>query len=271
MLYEYFFDDIYIKHAIDERPDDTEYTMHIHGDCEIYFFVSGDVEYLVEDSRYPLRGESLMLMRPAEIHKPKLSDSRSYERFTVNFPTSFVRRIDPDGVLLSAFLNRPLGKNNCYASDELDTALVRTLFEEMCAPSKSDYEKRLTATTHIYMLLDLINRAFSNKKSDDFRPKSLAETIILYLESHLFDELSVPMLAAQFHLSTSQFSRIFKQATGAAPWEYITKKRLIAANEKIRGGTTAQKACEACGFSDYSAFYRAYTKHFGCSPANTGK
>ncbi len=271
MLYEYLFDDIYIKHAIDDFADDSEYTMHIHGDCEIYFFVSGDVEYLVEDSRYPLRGESLMLMRPAELHKPKLLTTNSYERFTVNFPMSFIHKIDPDGLLLGAFMNRPLGKNNYYASDEIDTGLVRKLFEEMCTASETDYETRLTVVTHIYMLLDIINRSFAKKKTDEFQPKNLAEKIILYIEDHMFDELSVPKLAGHFHLSASQFSRIFKQATGAAPWEYITKKRLVAANEKIRSGITAQKACDACGFSDYSAFYRAYTKHFGCSPTNTNR
>ncbi|MDE7212552.1 MAG: AraC family transcriptional regulator, partial [Lachnospiraceae bacterium] len=53
---------------------------------------------------------------------------------------------------------------------------------------------------------------------------------------------------------------------GAAPWEYITIKRLNAAREKMRAGATAQSAGESCGYGDYSAFYRAYVKYFGCAP-----
>ena len=89
---------------------------------------------------------------------------------------------------------------------------------------------------------------------------------MLYVNKHLFEELSVPILAKQFFMSTSQFNRVFKQAAGASPWEYITIKRLTAAREKIRNGVSVQSACESCGFRDYSAFYRAYVKHFGCAP-----
>ena len=116
------------------------------------------------------------------------------------------------------------------------------------------------------MLLDIINRAYSATDSGQYEPQSNAERIVMYVNRHLFEDISVPSLAKHFYISTSQFSRIFKQATGAAPWEYITKKRLTAAKEMIRSGHTAQSASESCGFKDYSAFYRAYTKHFGYAP-----
>lgn len=70
------------------------------------------------------------------------------------------------------------------------------------------------------------------------------------------------MLAERFFISTAQFNRIFKKATGSSPWEYITLKRLTAAKEKIRSGTQVTKACIDCGFGEYSVFYRAYVKYF---------
>ncbi|MBQ8196233.1 MAG: AraC family ligand binding domain-containing protein, partial [Oscillospiraceae bacterium] len=75
MLKEYSFGDIYIRHAIDNSPDEKEFNMHIHDRCEIYFFISGNVEYLVEGSKYPLNENSLMIMRPAEAHSPKITGS----------------------------------------------------------------------------------------------------------------------------------------------------------------------------------------------------
>ena len=116
------------------------------------------------------------------------------------------------------------------------------------------------------MLLDMISRAHSKQDTMEYKPKNTAQRIVLYVNKHLFEDISIPTLAEHFYLSPSQFSRIFKQATGAAPWEYITKKRLTAAKEKIRCGSFAQDACESCGFRDYSSFYRAYTKHFGHAP-----
>ncbi len=266
MLNEYCFDDIYIRHAVDECPNDKDFTMHIHEQCEIYFFVSGNVEYLVEGSKYPLDENSLMIMRPAEAHKPKIVGSSKYERYAINFPVSFTESIDYEGRLVKAFTQRSLGKNNMLDILQVDMALVKKLFEQMCS-SYDDYDKRLTIKTHLLMLLDMISRAYNKQGNSVYKPASTAERIVAYVNNHLSDDISVPSLAEHFYLSSSQFSRIFKQATGAAPWDYITKKRLTAAKEKIRGGYSAQAAAESCGFKDYSAFYRAYTKHFGFSPA----
>ena len=90
----------------------------------------------------------------------------------------------------------------------------------------------------------------------------------MYVNDHLTEDISVPQLAEHFYLSASQFNRVFRQATGAAPWDYITKKRLTAAKELLKNGVSAQEAAENCGFRDYSVFYRAYTKHFGCTPTD---
>ena len=256
MLNEYSFGEIYIRHAVDDVPDDTDFKMHIHEQCEIYFF---------EGSKYPLDENSLMIMRPAESHKPQIMGTDRYERYAINFPVNFADHVDPERKLIQPFIVRSLGKNNMFSSSELDMHLVNKLFSEMCSDD-DDYNRQLTIRTHLFMLLDMINRAYSDNGKATHKPQSSAERIVMYVNNHIFEDISVPSLAKHFYLSPSQFSRVFRQATGAAPWEYITKKRLTAAKERIRSGCSAQNACEACGFGDYSAFYRVYVKHFGCAP-----
>lgn len=266
MLSEYSFGDIYIRYAIDTSPDEKDFTMHIHDRCEIYFFISGDVEYLVEGSKYPLNDNSLMIMRPAEAHAPKIIGSSTYERYAINFPVDFADHIDPERRLTKIFTERPLGKNNMFSSAEIDMTLVRKLFSEMCSDN-DDYNKRLTINTHLITLLDIINRVCSKNKSSD-QKQSAAERIVIYVNDHLTEDFSVPKLAEYFYLSTSQFNRVFKLATGAAPWEYVIKKRLTIAKELLRNGVSAQDAAEKCGFRDYSVFYRAYVKQFGQTPTH---
>ncbi len=265
MLNEYSYGDIYIRYAVDDSPKDKDFTMHIHEQCEIYFFISGNAEYLVEGSKYPLDENTLMIMRPSEAHKPKIIGSDKYERYAINFPISFANTIDPEGMLIKAFTERSLGKNNMFCSSEIDMKLVQKLFSQMCNED-NDYNRQLTIKTHLPMLLDMICRAYSRKGTAENNKQSIAERIVAYVNAYLFEDISVPELAKHFYLSPSQFSRVFKQATGAAPWEYITKKRLTAAKEMIRSGHSAQSASESCGFKDYSVFYRAYKKHFRCSP-----
>lgn len=265
MLKEYSFENIYIRHAVDECPDDKDFNMHIHQQCEIYFFITGSVEYLVEGFKYPLSENSLMIMRPSESHKARITGSERYERFALNFPLSFVNDIDPKGILTDAFINRPLGKNNMLSAFDIDTEQVKNLFMEMCY-SDDEYEKQVTIKTYLLMLLNLIKKAYSRLENSKYAPDSTEGKIVLYVNKHLFEDISIPKLSKHFYLSASQFGRIFKNATGASPWEYITKKRLTVAKEMIHQGLSAKTACEKCGFNDYSSFYRAYTKLFGCSP-----
>lgn len=266
ILREFSFEELYTRYAVDDNPDDREFVMHVHESCEIFYFISGNAEYLVEGARYPLESGSVLIMRPSESHRAKILGGGKYERYAVNFSVSVIDNIDPEHRLLKAFFDRPLGRGNMFLPTEFGDEDVRKIFAEMCRKSKR-YETQLNIKTHLFWLLDRINRAWLKRGRSDYAlPQNISERIVLYVNYHLFEELSVPMLAKYFFLSPSQFSRIFKKATGAAPWEYITIKRLTAAREKIRGGEAVQYAAESCGFGDYSSFYRAYVKYFGRSP-----
>lgn len=270
ILQEFYSDGLYMRYAIDDDPDDDNSDMHIHDQCEIYFFISGNAEYLVEGAKYPLKPGCILIMRPSEAHKAKILGRGRYERYAINFSLSVIDDLDPERRLLKPFLDRPLGRGNLYLPNEFEEKDMRKIFDRMFS-GDDDYEKRLRLLTGLFTLLGMISKVFLNVGSSEYPPpQSISEKIVSYVNAHLFDELSVPMLAEHFFLSASQFGRIFKQATGAAPWEYITIKRLTAAREKIRSGISAQSAGESCGFGEYSSFYRAYVKYFGCSPRSDG-
>lgn len=266
VLREFSSEGLYTRYAIDNEPHDEDFKMHVHENCEIFYFVSGSAEYLVEGTRYPLEEGSVLIMRPSESHRTKILDSKKYERYAVNFSTSVMDEFDPGHRLLKSFFDRPLGRGNLFLPMEFDGENIRKIFVEMCEKC-SRYETLLNTRTHLLWLLDRINRAWLRRGAKEYAPpQNISERMVLYVNFHLFEELSVPDLAEHFFLSTSQFSRVFKQATGAAPWEYITIKRLTAARERIRNGEAVQYAAKSCGFAEYSTFYRAYVKYFGCSP-----
>lgn len=264
---EYEMGDLFIRHAVNGHPEDRYFFMHIHERCEIFCFVSGEAEYLVEGARYPLEPGSLVLMSPLESHRTRILESRPYERFALNFSVSAVESIDPQRLLLKPFFDRPPGRGNLYGPSELSGVCPVSSLREICEEKMDDYERRIRLLTYLLFLMERLRDAYTRRGAADYRPpESLAEHIAAYINSHLFEELSVPMLAERFSLSVSQFGKIFRNAAGAAPWEYVTAKRLNAAREKMRGGASAREAGESCGFGDYSAFYRAYVKYFGCAP-----
>ena len=41
-----------INHTVDEHPDNFNFQMHVHPNCELYYFVSGKGYYTVEGKQY---------------------------------------------------------------------------------------------------------------------------------------------------------------------------------------------------------------------------
>ena len=145
--------DIYLKHNITERPCDSDFEMHIHDTCEIYLFVGGNAEYLVEGSVYPLDAGSIVLLAPLESHKTKILSGEPYERYVVNFPRSFFDAIDPERRLLDAVLSRENGKDNLYKKEELSGFDAKRLFDEACYCDEDDYGKKLKIKSMLLQLL----------------------------------------------------------------------------------------------------------------------
>ena len=258
--------DIYLKHNITERPCDSDFEMHIHDTCEIYLFMGGNAEYLVEGSVYPLDKESVILLAPFESHKTRILSSEPYERYVVNFPRTFLDSIDPERRLLNAFLSRENGKDNLYRKEELSGFDVKSLFDSACYCKEDEYGKILKIRSMLLQLLDVIGGAYKKRGKENAVQSREAE-FVAYVNAHLAEDISVPSVAEHFFLSAAQFSRIFKNATGAAPWTYITLKRLNTARERLANGASVQSAFEESGFKDYSSFYRAYVRHFGRMPS----
>jgi AraC-like DNA-binding protein len=88
-----------------------------------------------------------------------------------------------------------------------------------------------------------------------------------HIEARFAQKIDLSRLARIAGLSTSYFSRAFKQSIGMPPHRYVMMRRLAAAAELIRktAKPLAEVAIEA-GFSDQSHFTRIFTQMTGETP-----
>ncbi len=259
-------DDVDFFHAFDKHPDQSEFEMHVHAGYELFLFVSGKASYLVEGNEYSLTPGSLILIREAESHAVNFSSDAPYERYVLNFSPSVVANLEGGRELLVPFKDRPLGCANIYEPSELKNISALSYFRAMCVEEADNETKKLAIVTHLQSLLFDVARAFRKKGAPELSAGSEAGDIIAYINEHLFEPLSVGDIASRFYLSSSQIERIVKTNTHSSLWQYITRKRLAAARARIESGEGATLVSEECGFRDYSAFFRAYVKEYGCSP-----
>jgi len=90
--------------------------------------------------------------------------------------------------------------------------------------------------------------------------------IIWFLNQNLKEDISLDMLSERFFISKHYLNRIFRKATGTTVFDYLLHKRIIAAQQLLINGTSAQNAAAEVGFADYSSFYRSYVRILGHSP-----
>ncbi|MCR5584849.1 MAG: AraC family transcriptional regulator [Lachnospiraceae bacterium] len=265
MLKEYRCNELYVRYAVDEDPPERQLNFHVHEVCEIYYFVGGNAHSLVEASDYPLRKGSLLIMRPGEAHSVRIFKAETYARYAVNFPISVFDAFDPKRILMKPYLDRDLGQGNHFYLPGLED-----IFAKMIDENLDEYTRSVVITTGICRLMEIINAEFRSGKQVKKASPTVAEQIVAYVNGNILGDISVDLLAERFFMSKSQFCKIFKEATGASPWKYITAKRLLEAGNMIAEGTPAWEAAEKCGFGDYSSFYRAHVKRFGTGPRDKG-
>ena len=256
--------ELYSHHTIDQRPVPEEFSMHVHERMEIFYFISGKGSYLVEGTQYPLQPNDILIMRAAETHRLSISPDEPYERIAIHFTPALLSSMDPELRLLRPFLDRPLGQLNHYPAAQDRSGRLRAAFAGFSFDHVPNV--RLNLLARLLLFLTNLNGIYDPAGLHPAAESGLQSQLVAYVNEHLFDPISLQTVADQFYRSRSQISRLFLQATGSPFWEYVSIKRLLAAQAMIQQGEAAGVACAACGFSDYSSFFRAYRARLGHSP-----
>lgn len=96
---------------------------------------------------------------------------------------------------------------------------------------------------------------------------NMAEETISYINEHLTEDISVPMLATKVGLSQYHFIRSFKKETGFTPHEYIIHTRINTAKYLLKNTELPIKEiCFQSGFSCESVFCNSFKQHLQITP-----
>ncbi len=122
---------------------------------------------------------------------------------------------------------------------------------------------------HLYLFLDYLTRSVASlqvPKQSKLRDFYLKEAIS-YIELNFQNEITVEDIAAQCGLNRSYFGKIFKDAVGKSPQEFLMNYRMIKATELLRlTKLSIQDIGNAVGYPNALHFSRAFKNIYGVSP-----
>ncbi len=251
-----------------------EKDFHFHEFDKLVILISGRVDYTVEGTTYRLEPWDILLVRHHMIHRAAIDLSVPYERIIIYLDSAYVERFAPESGLMDCFA---AAEKRRYCLIRPDGESVKALEDALCRleSAKDDelFGAQLLRGTLLVQLLVLINRIMlsDNGPEDGADNGGKIAPALSYINENLTSQLSIDDMAALCYLSRYHFMRLFKAQTGCTVHNYIRQKRLVLAARLIREGMSASAAAAECGFSDYSAFHRAFTKTFRVSPGRIKK
>ncbi|NUR64146.1 MAG: helix-turn-helix domain-containing protein [Streptomyces sp.] len=101
-------------------------------------------------------------------------------------------------------------------------------------------------------------------------PKDRCDTVgevLVWMERHLDEEVTVEQLAERAHMSPRTFARRFQQETGTTPYRWILRQRVLLAQRLLEGtDETVDAVAGRTGFGTAAALRHQFVRALGTTP-----
>ncbi|NQX62680.1 helix-turn-helix domain-containing protein [Paenibacillus qinlingensis] len=257
-------------HSITQNPHDEQHRSYMLDCYEIYYLISGSVNYQVEDQTYSLSPGDLLIITNKEMHRPYFTSDSSYERIIIFFTPEFCQHYHHESYpILHYFERKKPGSSN-----RIPSKLVEQLggyFTDMEEHHRSNQpaSQVLIELTFIRLLIHLNDIIATHLHTSQLEGEYNAkiEHIVTYIHNNLYHELTLQHIEDTFFINRYYFSHLFKKVTGYSFKQYVIHKRIAKAIELLKLSVPPTEVCKMTGFEDYSNFYKAFKRITGVSPA----
>lgn len=264
---------IEIRYCLDEHSPTVD--IHSHTHYELYLFCEGDLErYVVGAKSYRLQRGDLLLIPPMVAHHPIFQEgARRYQRYVLWCSEEYLSWLaqadqDIDGAFrLCREREEYLLRFPSPSVSQLLEGELQTMWTEF--QSRSLCRETAIQLSCMNFLVQLNRSASADTVVASFRDAEspLLEQVISYIHGHYGERLSLHDTAQRFFVSPSTIEHLFTQKLGWPFYRYVTKRRIIEAQNQIAAGVPVKTVSNNCGYTDYSNFYKAFTKEVGIPPS----
>ncbi|WP_304975925.1 AraC family transcriptional regulator [uncultured Acetatifactor sp.] len=243
------------------------------GCYKIFFPMSGSKKFHIDNHVYDVNFNELFFINSREWHYfSHFDEEEEHERFVIFIYPAYLKAASSSKTELTdcfPYKSSLSAHNIALSTKEKE----RFLYYIHRLSSPENYGSDILDYALFLELMVFLNRIVLQHHDDAAAPantlnlhnKTVAE-ILSYLDAHITEDVSINTLAGYFFLSPSYLCKTFKRITGTTIHKYITAQRITLAKDYLSEGYPIIEVGAMCGFNDYNAFLKAFSKEVGISP-----
>ena len=246
------------------------FPLHTHDYIELEYILGGEGIHTVDGKEHRVRRGDMIFLNYGATHS--FSTEQGFSHIEIYFSPTL---LETGGstmksalalLALSSFDGMRREQNGGIVSfsgqerREVEFILEAMLREN--AHHAQGFESVMSGYLNV-LLIKMLRSSDTEELSDD-----IWQSLKAYIDSNPEEHITLTGLAAKCFYNPSYFSRVFKQKFGVSLTEYVRSRRIERSKELLK--TTdlpIEKVMSEVGFTDKSAFYQAFKKRCGKTPA----
>ncbi len=227
-----------------------------HNYHEIILFVGGKTTFISEEKRIPLSPYQIVIIPKETYHQFINVADEEYHRCVFGFY---------DIPEFEELIKKCTFGTRVIEASQEQKMLFRKM-NETVDKDCSDREKQILMQALLALVLSEVSHDHSTVKEGS-EPNEITSKSIEIINENICNKISIPELSKRLNVSVSTLTQTFKKDMNISVYQYILRKKLILARQKIEDGESVTATALQCGFNDYSSFYKQYKKMFGVTPS----
>lgn len=234
--------------------------LHCHNFYEMEFVSEGKCKHIINGKEYVGQRGDLFIMDLSDFHEI-IIESDELILYTIQFTLDYTSHNLLSYILMNA------KKKLSFRGTELDnlTNLIELFASEL--DNKNSFSNEYCRNLSNAVMVLICRQIEKEVSSQIVFNNTGVKLAINFIELNFQENITLDDIAKFAGYSTSYISRMFHNHMGTTVKNYLSELRFNYSARKLEfSNVPITEICFSSGFGDFSNFWRAFTKKFGCSP-----
>ena len=247
---------------------------HTHDFSELVIILEGTGVHIVNEKKYNLSSGDIFVLKGHDEHSFENTKNLKicniiYHENIMIYPKDDLNNLP--GYLLLFQLNKHQKlrdyNSTIHISSEQLLEIEWILYKLKQVLKQKELGHISILKTYFKLLIILISSFYQkNNKSSQRTPYKMAKAIS-FIEDNFTAPITLKELASKAHMSTSNFSKVFKEKMLCSPLNYVISCRLKKSCDLLsKTDFSITEISSFVGFDDSNYYSRQFKNHFGISP-----